>query len=83
MVGAGAQAELYSGMDYYNSKDSVIVKSSLQNQKTDSQKAEESQQENKQLSIITQEKMQQQQYEKFKKLYESVKQQHKEIIILK
>ena len=34
-------------------------------------------------SSISQEQMQQQQYEKFKKLYESVKQQHKEIEILK
>ena len=47
------------------------------------QTTKQSQQGNKGLSIISQEEMQQQQYENFKKLYESVKQQHKEIEILK
>ena len=47
------------------------------------QTTKQSQQGNKQLSIISQEEMQQQQYENFKKLYESIKQKHKEIEILK
>ena len=47
------------------------------------QTTKQSQQGNNGLSIISQEEMQQQQYENFKKLYESVKQQHKEIEILK
>ncbi|HZB15909.1 MAG TPA: hypothetical protein VE445_01985 [Nitrososphaeraceae archaeon] len=47
------------------------------------QMIKQSKQENKGLSVITQEQMQQQQYENFKKLYESVKQQHKEIETMK
>jgi hypothetical protein len=59
---------------------------SQQNQNDDEpqqQITQQPQQKNKQLSIISQEEMQQQQYENFKKLYESVKQQHKEIQVLK
>jgi hypothetical protein len=47
------------------------------------QVTQQPQQKNKQLSIISQEEMQQQQYDNFKKLYESIKQKHKEIQILK
>src|SRR5918994_913721 len=54
-----------------------------QQQQKQLQTTKQSQQGNKGLSIISQEEMQQQQYENFKKLYESVKQQHKEIEILK
>ena len=54
-----------------------------QQQQEQQQTTKQSQQGNKGLSIISQEEMQQQQYENFKKLYESVKQQHKEIEILK
>ena len=54
-----------------------------QQQQQQQQTTKQSQQGNKGLSIISQEEMQQQQYENFKKLYESVKQQHKEIEILK
>jgi len=54
-----------------------------QQQQQQQQTTKQSQQGNKQLSIISQEEMQQQQYENFKKLYESIKQKHKEIEILK
>jgi hypothetical protein len=55
----------------------------VQNQKDESQKTEGSQQDNVQLSIVTQEDMQQQQYDKLKQLWESIKQQHKNIEIVK
>ena len=54
-----------------------------QQEQEQQQTTKQSQQGNNGLSIISQEEMQQQQYENFKKLYESVKQQHKEIEILK
>jgi hypothetical protein len=47
------------------------------------QMAKQSQQDNNGLSIITQEEMQKQQYENFKKLYESTKQKYHDIEILK
>ena len=47
------------------------------------QMTQQSQQENNGLSIITQEDMQKQQYENFKKLHESVKQKYHSIEILK
>jgi hypothetical protein len=55
----------------------------VQNQKDESQTTERSQKDNVQLSIVTQEDMQQQQYDKFKELMASIKQQHKNIEIIK
>jgi hypothetical protein len=55
----------------------------VQNQKDESQTTEGSQKDNVQLSIVTQEDMQQQQYDKFKELMASIKQQHKNIEIIK
>jgi hypothetical protein len=55
----------------------------VQNQKDESQTTEGSQKDNLQLSIVTQEDMQQQQYDKFKELMASIKQQHKNIEIIK
>jgi hypothetical protein len=47
------------------------------------QMTKQSQQENNGLSVITQEEMQKQQFENFKKLYESTKQKYHDIEILK
>ena len=52
-------------------------------QVTEEQEADESQQDNIDLSIITQEEMQKAQYEKFKNIIEKVKQKYHEIEILK